>query len=118
RKHHTSGGAVVALKDQQVTDKFAIYNGDCIEVMGQLPDESMHLSIYSPPFGGLYHYSSDDRDLSNNDSYDDFLEHYGYVIDELARITMPGRVTCVHAMDVPRSNSGSDSYVDFPGDII
>lgn len=108
----------MAIKGQEITDKYAIYNGDCIEVMEQMPESSVHLSIYSPPFGGLYHYSSDDRDLSNNDNYEQFLEHYGYVIEQKARITMPGRVTCVHCMDVPRSNSGSDSYIDFPGDII
>lgn len=108
----------MALKDQHIGDKYAIYNGDCMEVMQGLPDGCVHLSIYSPPFGGLYHYSSDDRDLSNNDNYDDFLDHYGFVIAELARITMPGRVTAVHCMDVPRSNSGSDSYIDFPGDVI
>lgn len=108
----------MAIKDQRIGELSAIYNGDCMEVMQGLPDGSVNLSIYSPPFGGLYHYSSDDRDLSNNDSYDDFLEHYGFVVAELARITMPGRVTAVHCMDVPRSNSGSDSYIDFPGDII
>jgi hypothetical protein len=108
----------MAIKDQAVTDSYAIYNGDCMEVMRGLPDESVNMSVYSPPFGGLYHYSSDDRDLSNNDSYDDFLDHYGFIISELARITMKGRVTAVHCMDVPRSNSGTDSYIDFPGDII
>ena len=72
----------MAVKDQLVTDRFAIYNGDCIEVMQGLPDASVHLSIYSPPFGGLYHYSSDERDLSNSDNYDDFFEHYGFVVRE------------------------------------
>ncbi len=108
----------MAVKEQEMGDNFAIYNGDCVEVMKDLPDESMHLSIYSPPFGGLYHYSSNERDLSNCDDYDSFFEHYAFVVRELARITMKGRVTCVHCMDVPRSNSGSDSYIDFPGDII
>jgi DNA modification methylase len=108
----------VAVKNQEIGEKFAIYNGDCVEVMQGLPDESMHLSIYSPPFGGLYHYSSNERDLSNCDDYDSFFEHYAFAVRELARITMKGRVTCVHCMDVPRSNSGSDSYIDFPGDII
>ena len=108
----------MAVRDQLITDKFAIYNGDCVEVMKGLPSGSVHLSIYSPPFGGLYHYSSDDRDLSNCPDYDKFFDHYAYVVRELARVTMPGRVTCVHAMDVPRSNSGTDSYIDFPGDII
>lgn len=108
----------MAVIDQKITDKYAIYNGDCIEVMQGIPDEKIHLSIYSPPFGGLYHYSSNDRDLSNNDNYEQFFEHYTFVVRELARITMSGRVTCVHCMDVPRSNSGTDSYIDFPGDII
>lgn len=108
----------MAIKNQEITDQYALYNGDCIEVMQNLPDASIHLSIYSPPFAGLYNYSSDDRDLSNCASYDDFMQHYGYVVREKARITMPGRMTCVHCMDVPRSNSGTDSYIDFPGDII
>lgn len=108
----------MAVIDQVVTDKFAIYNSDCVEVMKEMPDASIHLSVYSPPFGGLYHYSSNERDLSNCDDYDQFFEHYAFVVRELARITMPGRMSCVHCMDVPRSNSGTDSYLDFPGDII
>ena len=108
----------MAVKDQCVTDKYALYNGDCVEVMADIPDGTIHHSVYSPPFAGLYHYSSDERDLSNCDSYDDFITHYGFVVRELARITMPGRVTAVHCMDVPRSNNGSDRLLDFPGDII
>lgn len=108
----------MAVLDQCVTDQFAIFNGDCVEVMQDLPAESIHLSIYSPPFGGLYHYSSDERDLSNCDGYEGFFEHYRHCVRELARLTMPGRVTAVHCMDVPRSNSGTDSLIDFPGDII
>lgn len=108
----------MAVNDQVVTEKYALYNGDCVEVMQSMPEKSIHLSVYSPPFGGLYHYSSDDRDLSNSDDYDTFFEHYTFVVRELARITIPGRMTAVHCMDVPRSNSGTDSYIDFPGDII
>lgn len=105
--------------DQSVTDRYALYQGDCLEVMPGLPEGSIHLSVYSPPFAGLYHYSSSDRDLSNARSYDEFLEHYGFVVEELRRITVPGRVTAVHCMDVPRSNTGKgDSLMDFPGDII
>lgn len=106
------------VNDQRISDRYAIYNGDCMEVMRSLPDGVIHHSIYSPPFGGLYHYSSNDRDLSNCRDYDDFLDHYRFIIRELARVTMPGRVTAVHCMDVPNSNSGTDSYRDFPGDII
>ena len=108
----------MAVNDQLITDKFAIYNGDCVEVMKAMPDESIHLSIYSPPFGGLYCYSSNDRDLSNCADYDEFMVQYGYVVREKARITMAGRITAVHCMDVPNSNSGTDSMRDFPGDII
>jgi DNA modification methylase len=108
----------MAVIDQCVADKFAIYNGDCMEVMQGLPTGSIHHSVYSPPFGGLYHYSSNERDLSNCDDYGSFFEHYAFVVRELARVTMPGRVTAVHCMDVPLSNSGTDALRDFPGDII
>lgn len=108
----------MAVENQLITDQYALYNGDCVEVMAGLPDSSVHLSVYSPPFGGLYHYSSDDADLSNCSDYDGFMEHYGFVVRELARLTMSGRCTAVHCMDVPSGNSGSDHYIDFPGDII
>jgi DNA modification methylase len=109
----------MAVNDQKIGDSFALYNGDCIEVMQQMPAEKIHLSIYSPPFGGLYHYSSDDRDLSNCKDYAEFFEHYTFVVRELHRLTMPGRMTAVHCMDVPASNTGKgDSIIDFPGDII
>lgn len=108
----------MAVSNQFITDKFALYNGDCIEVMAGLPTASVHLSVYSPPFGGLYHYSSNERDLSNCDDYDTFMKHYAFVVEGLSRITMPGRMSAVHCMDVPNSNSGTDSYRDFPGDII
>lgn len=108
----------MAVDDQVITDRYALYQGDCIEVMEDMPDDIIHLSVYSPPFAGLYNYSSDERDVSNCASYDEFFEHYSYVIRELHRITMPGRITAVHCMDVPRSNSGTDSYMDFPGDLI
>lgn len=104
--------------DQVITDKYAIYNGDCIEVMSGLPDQSVHLSVYSPPFGGLYNYSSDDRDLSNCRDYDQFFAHYEFVVKELARVTMKGRCSAVHCMDVPNGNCQFSSYTDFPGDII
>ena len=108
----------MAIINQVIEDSFAIYNGDCIEVMQSLPESSVHLSVYSPPFGGLYHYSSNERDLSNCPDYKAFFEHYAFVVRELARVTLPGRITAVHCMDVPTSNSGCDALVDFPGDII
>lgn len=108
----------MAVIEQYISDKCAIYNSDCIEVMAGMPDASIHLSIYSPPFGGLYNYSSNDRDLSNCDDYNQFFEHYAFVVRELARLTIPGRMTAVHCMEVPTSNTGNDALTDFPGDII
>lgn len=108
----------MAIKSQVVNDKYALYNGDCIELMMDLPEASIDCSIYSPPFGGMYQYSSSERDLSNSDDYESFLVHYEWVVKGVERITKPGRMTCVHCMDIPRSNSGTDSYVDFPGDVI
>jgi DNA modification methylase len=108
----------MAVITQELHKKYAIYNGDCIEVMSGLPKQSVHLSVYSPPFGGLYNYSSSEKDLSNCKDYQQFFEHYGYVVREIARLTHPGRMTCVHCMDVPSGNSGTDYLIDFPGDIV
>ena len=108
----------MAVKDQKTTERYAIYCGDCIETMRTLPKEKIHLSVYSPPFCGLYHYSSNDRDLSNCRDYEEFFKHYGFVVKELFRLTLPGRMTAVHCTDVPSGNSGNDSLTDFPGDII
>ena len=106
----------MAVIEQTLTKQYALYNSDCIETMKDLPKESIDLSIYSPPFGGLYNYSSANEDLSNSLDYTQFFEHYNFVVKELARITKSGRMTCVHCADVPR---GSDKgAIDFPGDII
>jgi len=113
----------MAIIDQHVTDKYALYNGDALEVMPTLSDASVDVSVYSPPFatdsgGCLYHYSSSDRDLSNCRTYAEFFVHYEFFVRELFRLTKPGRMTCVHCMDVPSGNTGCDFYLDFPGDII
>lgn len=109
----------MAIMMQVITDKYALYCGDCIEVMPEFPDESIHLSIYSPPFAGLYHYTSDERDVSNNPDYESFLKHYEFVISEIHRVTMSGRITAVHVMDIPKSNTGrGDGLTNFPGDVI
>jgi DNA modification methylase len=108
----------MAIADQVITDKYALYCGDCIEVMKSLPSAKVQLSVYSPPFGGLYHYSSNERDLSNCNDYDQFFEHYAFVVRELFRLTSPGRMTAVHCADVPTGNSGGDALIDFSGDII
>lgn len=108
----------MAVVEQEQTERYALYHGDCIEVMAGLPSASVDLSIYSPPFAGLYQYSSDDRDLSNARNYDEFFEHYGFVVRDLIRLTKPGRMTAVHCCDVPTGNTGRDGLIDLPGDII
>jgi DNA modification methylase len=109
---------MAGVLSSQITDRWAIYNADSMDVMRELPDASIHASIYSPPFAGLYHYSSSDRDVSNARNYDEFREHYGMFVAELHRLTKPGRCTGVHAAPIPGSNSGRDALFDFPGDVI
>lgn len=106
--------------EQVITDRYAIYNGDSVEVMADLPDETIHASVYSPPFAGLYHYSSSDRDLSNARNQSEFWEQYQFFIDEIYRVTKPGRCSGVHAAPVPTGNTGTgqDGLTDFPGDVI
>ena len=104
--------------NQIITDRYALYNGDCCQVMPTLPDKCVDLSVYSPPFCGLYNYSSDERDLSNCGSYDEFFKHYEFVVSEIARLTKPGRITAVHCMDIPSSVNAGNHLTDFPGDII
>lgn len=109
----------MAVLKQLVTDKFAAYHGDSCEVLPTLPDESVHLSLYSPPFGGmLYQYSSNPADLSNTKNYKEFFDHYGYIVRGLHRVTMPGRMTAVHCTDVFQSNGNDHTIIDFPGDLI
>ena len=105
----------MAVNNQKITDKFAIYHGDSVEVMGTLPKNSIDLSIYSPPFADLYAYSSNERDLSNCVNYDEFLSHYEFIVKELSRTTKDGRLSCVHCMDLCNKTGGLN---DFPGDII
>lgn len=107
----------MAVIDQTVTDEFAAFNGDSCEVLPDLPAESAHLCVYSPPFADLYNYSSSERDLSNCRDYEQFLEHYGFIVRETARLLLPGRVACVHCCDIPIPGQ-RDGYRDFPGDII
>lgn len=102
-------------KDQIITPEYAIYNSDCMEVMPTLPDASIDLSVYSPPFAGLYNYSSSERDFSNCENKEQFLEQYEYLIAQIARVTKPGRVTAVHCTDV---FDNSCRLWDFPHEII
>ena len=108
----------MAVLEQSITDRYALYNGDAIEVMATIPDGAIDLTVYSPPFAGLYQYSSDARDLSNCINHEEFFEHYGYVIDQIQRVTKPGRISAVHCMDIPLSNAGCDAMFDLQGRII
>ena len=106
----------MAVIKQKITDKYAIYHGDSCEVMPDLPSESIHFCIYSPPFADLYNYSSSDRDLSNCNTYEQFLDHYDFIVKEIERLLLPGRISCVHCMDIKQG--GGHGLRDFPGDII
>ena len=109
----------MAVIDQVIHDRFALYNGDCCEVLPTLPDDSVDLSIYSPPFCGLYNYSSSERDMSNCRSYDEFFTHYEFLVKQIERLTKPGRCSAVHCMDVPKAGANlGGGLTDFPGDII
>jgi DNA modification methylase len=103
------------VKDQLITENFAIYNSDCMFVMPQIPNEGVDLVIYSPPFAGLYNYSSSENDFSNCETKEQFLEQYEFLIKELARVTKPGRINAVHCTDV---FDNSCRLWDFPHEII
>lgn len=103
------------IKDQLITDQFALYNSDCMEVLPTLPDASIDMSVYSPPFCGLYNYSSSERDFSNCDSREQFLEMYDYLVEQIARVTKPGRISAVHCTDV---FDNACRLWDFPHEII
>lgn len=103
------------IKEQVVTEDYAIYNSDCMYVLPTLPDESIDLSIYSPPFAGLYNYSSHENDFSNCESKEQFLDQYEFLIAEMARVTKPGRINAVHCTDVFDNRS---FLWDFPHEII
>lgn len=105
----------MTAKNQTITEQYAIYNSDCMEVLPKIPNDSVHLSIYSPPFAGLYNYSSDHRDFSNCESKEQFLEQYEFLVAEIARVTMPGRITAVHCTDV---FDNACRLWDFPNEII
>ncbi len=102
-------------KQQLITDEYAIYNSDCMEILPTLKDESIDLSVYSPPFAGLYNYSSSHRDFSNCDSEEQFMEQYDFLIKEISRVTKKGRISCVHVTEVVQNNGSS---WDFPNEVI
>jgi len=106
--------------EQVVCDEFAIYNDDCIEVTRALPSSSVHYSIFSPPFASLYTYTASDRDMGNCASHSEFFEHFRFIIAELYRTLMPGRLLSFHCMNLPTSKTrdGVIGLTDFRGDLI
>lgn len=110
--------AIKAVK-QVVTDRYAIYQGDACELIRAIPDNSVHFGVHSPPFEGLYKFSASERDLSNSEG-EAFWTHYGFLIGELLRVTMPGRVHSVHVMQLPTSKlrDGHIGMRDFRGEVI
>lgn len=102
-------------KEQLITDNYAVYCSDCMEIIKEMPNNSIDLSVYSPPFAGLYNYSSSERDFSNCESKEQFLEMYSFLIAEMSRITKSGRINAVHVTDV-HTNTGR--IWDFPGEVI
>jgi hypothetical protein len=105
---------------QTIGHKYSIYNGDCLDVMAALPDASVDLSIFSPPFVDLFCYSSSERDFGNAGNYAEFFDRFALLTDTLARVMKPGRLVAVHCIDIPAMKE-RDGYIglkDFPGDII
>ena len=105
--------------DQVVTDKYAIYQGDSCELIRAIPGDSVHYGVHSPPFEGLYKFSNFDRDVSNNEG-GAFWEHYAFLIQELLRVTKPGRLHSVHVMQLPTSKirHGHIGMRDFRGEVV
>ncbi len=104
------------IKDQIITDQYAIYCSDCMYVLPTLKKESIDLSVYSPPFAGLFNYSSSENDFSNCETKEQFLDQYEFLISEIGRITKPGRITAVHCTDIMNSKTGN--LWDFPHELI
>lgn len=108
------------VKNQYVDDRMALYHGDSCEVLTEIPSDSIHFEIYSPPFASLYTYSNSERDLGNSKDKHEFYEHFKFIVDELYRVLMPGRLMAVHCMNLPTSKS-RDGFIgidDFRGDLI
>ena len=110
----------VKVLDQKHGADWAMYHGDSIEVLKGIPDDSIHYSIFSPPFASLYTYSSSPRDLGNCSDHDDFAEHLSFLISELHRVMMPGRLLSFHCMLLPTSKTrdGVIGLSDFRGSLI
>lgn len=110
----------IKVKDQKHTDHYSLFCGDCVQVLPGIPDESVGFTVFSPPFAKLFSYSDENEDMSNAKDYGEFFNHFRFLVRELLRVMMPGRVVSVHAMDLPMyKRDGEEIGVrDFPGDLI
>jgi DNA modification methylase len=108
------------VNNQTITEQYSLYQGDCCEVIKGLPEASVHYTIFSPPFSSLYSYSASERDMGNCQTDKQFFGHFDYLIPELLRVTLPGRLCSVHSMIMPRmkERDGFIGIYDFPGDIV
>ena len=106
--------------DQTIGKNFAMYHGDCAEVVRGLPDNSVGYSVFSPPFASLYTYSNSERDMGNCKTHGEFHEHFGFLLPEILRVLKPGRSVSIHCMDLPTSKErdGYIGLVDFRGILI
>ena len=102
--------------DQIIKDNYSLYNGDSCEIIKGIPDNSIHYTIFSPPFASLYTYSNSERDMGNCKTDEQFYEHFKYLAKELYRVTMPGRLLSFHCMDLPmmKERDGAIGLKDFP----
>jgi hypothetical protein len=106
--------------DQVQGQNYALYHGDCVEVVKGIPDNSVHFSVFSPPFASLYTYSNSDRDMGNSKTHEDFTNHFQFLVQELYRALMPGRLVAFHCMNLP-SSKARDGFIgikDFRGELI
>lgn len=110
----------IAVINQAVTDKYALYNGDSAEILKGIPSDSIHYSIFSPPFASLYTYSNSERDLGNCRTTTEFYAQFKFIVAELFRVLMPGRLISFHCMDLPLSKErdGIIGIRDFRGELI
>lgn len=106
--------------NQVIKENYSLYNGDSCEIMTTIPDNSIHYSIFSPPFADLYVYSNSERDMGNCKSKSEFYEHFRFIVKELYRIMMNGRLVSFHCMNLPTSKQrdGFIGITDFRGELI
>lgn len=106
--------------NQKIEEFYSLYNGDSCEVLKEIPENSIHYTLFSPPFSSLYTYSNSDRDMGNSKNDDEFYKHFEFLVNELYRITMPGRLLSFHCINIPlmKQRDGVIGLKDFRGDLI